>query len=62
MNVTDLALVDTEQLDVEALALVDPVLLATGRDHCIHRGSTLPDLPDTGRVQPGGAAGQLRAR
>ena len=30
------ALVGTDQLDLELLALLDPVLLATGFDHCVH--------------------------
>ena len=38
VNVDLGALVDAEQLDVEALALGDPVLLATGRDDCVHSG------------------------
>ena len=50
-----------EPLDVEALALFDLVLLATGLDHCVHRAAT-----PTGRGAAGdtstGRTGHVRLR
>src|SRR4051794_17721568 len=48
----------TETLDVEALALFDAVLLATGLDHVIHRGDTL--AVRTRPAKPGPSPGRLR--